>query len=179
MPAMFWAVIELSWGAAEEGNPPGVLVLLLFVGAAMCIVLGHFTIPAAVRRRTIQTGTVLDGPSANGMTGRRGHRRPSSADKRKHTRRGGDPRPVWLAVSPDGALAKNATVLDRSRGGLLLAVDESFDVGSVRYVRPCNADEDLEWIRLEVRHCRQRDGRWFLGCKFSNELPWGIILMFG
>jgi hypothetical protein len=32
---------------------------------------------------------------------------------------------------------------------------------------------------VEVRHCRHKGDRWLAGCKFGQELPWSVLLLFG
>jgi hypothetical protein len=190
MHSMLWAAIEFSSGAAvEETNGPGALVLLLLIAAVACIGLAHFAAPALWRRRTTVSHSALfatgdvegeAGATRTDKARRRGHLfLPKGAEKRRAVRRGGEPVPVWIAESADSASSSDGMVMDRSRGGLMLAVDKSAAVGSVKYVRAYHAPDDLEWVPLEVRHCRKQDERWILGCKFKKELPWNILLMFG
>jgi hypothetical protein len=182
MAAALIGTIELSWGAAEPTNGPGALVVILLIAAVLCIVLGHFAAPALARRKNIASQSILL-QSVTPVTKTHRHRDqlflPKGADKRIAVRRGGEPVPVWVAESSDPTRAWDGKVVDRSRGGLLLAVDEGAKVGSLRYVRAYHAPEELGWVPLEVRHCRKQNERWLLGCKFTQELPWNIILMFG
>ncbi len=176
--------IEISLGPAEEGNSPGTFVLGLFIVAIVFVVIGHYATHGTLTKRLADPEGALAGLKkfGRGTARTRTYRDPGTGkdgtERRIHVRRGGEPVPVWISESPDGAAQKDALVLDRSRGGLLLRLDEPLPAGAVRYVRAHNAPEDLEWIQLEVRSSRQRDG-WLTGCKFSTELPWGVILMFG
>jgi hypothetical protein len=72
-----------------------------------------------------------------------------------------------------------ALVLDRSRGGLLLGVSHARRAGDLFWVRAVNAPAEMDWVPMQVRHCRERDGRWLWGCKFMRELPWCELLLFG
>jgi hypothetical protein len=183
MAAELLGTIELSWGSAEPTNGPGALVVILLIAAVLCIVLGHLAAPVLGRRKNIASQSVLLQTAAPEAVQVHHHRNhlflPKGADKRIAVRRGGEPVPVWVAESSDPKRALDGTVVDRSRGGLLLAVDEGAEVGSLRYVRAYHAPEELGWVPLEVRHCRKQNERWLLGCKFTQELPWNIILMFG
>jgi hypothetical protein len=51
--------------------------------------------------------------------------------------------------------------------------------GAVLAMRPADAPADVPWVHLEVRHCRRKGAMWYLGCKFSEELPWNVVLLFG
>jgi hypothetical protein len=70
-------------------------------------------------------------------------------------------------------------VVNRSRGGLQLSLEQSVEVGSLLRVRPPTAPEDLPWVEILVRHCQARGDRWHLGCAFVDELPWSVLLLFG
>jgi hypothetical protein len=181
--AALWCNIEIAWGPSDQRNTSGEIVVVLFVAAITIVALGHFLVPATMRQKARELLSAFGvGDKGQGGADRveRESRLPSlGAEKRVHTRRSGNPVPIWLADSPDGASKSDAVVLDRSRGGLLIGASQRLPVGAIRYVRTHNAPEDLEWIQIEVRHCRQRDGRWLLGSKFSKELPWSLVLLFG
>jgi hypothetical protein len=34
-------------------------------------------------------------------------------------------------------------------------------------------------VRLLVRHCKQKNQEWRIGCQFMEELPWSVLLLFG
>jgi hypothetical protein len=70
-------------------------------------------------------------------------------------------------------------VIDRSRGGLGMVTSEMLPVGAVVEVRAAHAPEDTPPIRVEVRSCRRRGYRWKVGCKFTAEVPWITLLLFG
>jgi hypothetical protein len=188
MPFMhmgIWGSIEISLGPATEENSPGVMVLVLFLVAIGLIGVGHLLVPITVRRRAGELLSVFGGVG-HAVDSSTKHRTssiaPRGADKRTHNRRHGEPVPIWISENPDGSPKQDVTVLDRSRGGLLITVDpvdQRCDVGAIRYIRPHHAPVDMEWIRVEIRHCRQTKTGWLLGCKFSKELPWGVVLMFG
>jgi len=101
------------------------------------------------------------------------------AEKRKALRRKGNHTPILLSYSGNLAQAVPAVVLDRSTGGLGVWAPQDAAVGMRVQVRPVDAPEELPWFTLEVRHTRPRNGKWFLGLKFENKLPWGQLLYFG
>ncbi len=109
---------------------------------------------------------------------RKAHQR-SKSDKRSSLRRGGNPVPVMIRDDSAEAAPTDALVLDRSRGGLLVSVPQPISAGTLLSVRLPNVEEDDSWVQIEVRHCRQRDDRWLLGCAFRKEHPWSTLLLFG
>jgi hypothetical protein len=159
------------------------MVLLLFIIAVAIAAAGQYLVPHSVRTRAVRSLAAL--VNGGDMAGQKSTRcrdvrfLPKGAEKRTALRRGGDPVPVQITANPDGSAPSEAMVLDRSRGGMLLAVSEETPRGAIRYVLPPHAPADLEWVGLEVRHCRFRDGKWLLGCKFTKELTWNVLLMFG
>jgi hypothetical protein len=113
------------------------------------------------------------GPVARGRAGRP----VVSACRRKNLRRGGRPRRITLS---DGLAAPAlGWVVNRSRGGLGIALDRMVIEGTVIEVRPTDAPEDVPWVQLIVRSCRRKGKRWYIGCQFKAELSWSLILMFG
>jgi hypothetical protein len=110
-----------------------------------------------------------------GIPGRRGDPR----EKRGSLRRGGNTVPVAVTFAESQAEPVEGNVLDRSRGGLRLALRQPVEVGKLLAVRAPHFPDDLASVRIRVRHCQQRGESWLLGCQFVDELPWSILLMFG
>jgi hypothetical protein len=102
-----------------------------------------------------------------------------AGERRAALRRRGGETEVIIAPSEDGQEPAKGMVIDRSQGGLCLSVAQPVAGGSVLRLRVTNAPEDLPWIEVMVRNCRQKDERWLLGCKFVEELPWSVLLLFG
>jgi hypothetical protein len=113
-----------------------------------------------------------DGQPAPGAQQQRGERR-------KHVRRKGQPTQVVVADAQGQGAPITCWVVNRSRGGLGIVVDRPFQAGTALTVRPANTPEDVDWIPIEVRNCRKKANRWYIGCQFPRELPWNVILMFG
>jgi hypothetical protein len=144
-------------------------------------------LPQAVPAPTQQVATADQAPPTGGPGGGRTARRRGLApvaaqtigNKRKHLRRKDIATPILLAKEKDGGEPITCSVVDRSRGGLGILVDQPILQGTVIRVRPVQAPEDVAWVRLEVRHCGRRGAGWFLGCRFTEQLPWTVILLFG
>lgn len=102
-------------------------------------------------------------------------------ERRRSIRRGGLPTPILVVDSKGGRRAKatEAYVLDRSTGGLRLALEHGFPVGSTLLARPGNAPEGFEWVKLVVRNCREVGDYFELGCQFETDLELSRLLMFG
>jgi hypothetical protein len=119
------------------------------------------------------------------LSGRMSKRVPASAqaptaDKRKNQRREGQPTPIHLSTNPGQGEPIRCLVTNRSRGGLGIVVGQRFAPGTAIHVRPADAPEDVAWIRLEVRTCRRKGGdRWYIGCRFTEQVSWTTVLLFG
>ena len=101
-------------------------------------------------------------------------------DRRSSVRRGGEPLKVFVAPGTDGAEAGEGLVVDRSRGGLCLVVNEPVEQGSLLRVRAAHVpDDDTQWVPVYVRRCQAQGDSWKLGCQFAENLPWSTILLFG
>jgi PilZ domain len=99
--------------------------------------------------------------------------------RRKSVRLSGNQIPVH--VSPDGTLesAWEGWILDRSQGGLRLRVPEPIPVGVVLRVRCLNEPENLPWVEVQVKHTREKDQTWEIGCEFLAEPPGDVLQSFG
>lgn len=102
-------------------------------------------------------------------------------ERRRSIRRGGLPTPILVVDSKGGKRAKatEAYVLDRSTGGLRLALERAFPAGSLLLAKPGNAPEGFEWVKLVVRNCREVGDYYELGCQFETDLELSRLLMFG
>jgi DNA-directed RNA polymerase specialized sigma24 family protein len=88
----------------------------------------------------------------------------SGQDRRKARR---DPANLAAFVRlAAGTEATRAVVADRSSGGLALWVTGPLTVGSPLFVQPEPSCETARWLRVEVRHCHEREsGGWAVGCR--------------
>jgi len=104
----------------------------------------------------------------------------SRSDRRNALRRGGNPIAVFITDAEGKGDPIHGYVLDRSTGGLCLAVGEPIEEGSIVSVKTTNAPITTPWIQIEVRNCRPiSSSEWELGCKFEKTPPWSILLLFG
>ncbi len=103
----------------------------------------------------------------------------SASEQRTAFRRGGNPVKVLLNDPQQKGDAKEAWVLDRSVGGLCLAVNEAIAEGLVLEIRAANAPPATPWVEIQIKSCRQTKDDWELGCQFVKTPPWAVMLLFG
>jgi hypothetical protein len=103
----------------------------------------------------------------------------SAAERRAALRRAGNPIGILVSDAEVKLEPVRGWVMDRSTGGLCLAVSEPVEEGAVLSVRTVNAPRTVPWIQVEVRSCRPEDGAWELGCQFRKTPPWSLLLLFG
>ncbi len=103
----------------------------------------------------------------------------SPSERRGALRRTG--REVKVFISDETATSEPypGWVVDRSVGGLCLAVPHAVAAKSVISVRAGNAPENSPWVQVEVVHCEQENNCWVLGTRFLRTPPWGVMLLFG
>jgi hypothetical protein len=102
-------------------------------------------------------------------------------ERRRSIRRGGLPTPIMVVDSKAGKRAKaaEAYVLDRSTGGLRLALEKPVAVGALLLAKPGNAPDGFEWVKITIRNCREVGDYFEVGCKFETDLELSRLLMFG
>jgi hypothetical protein len=103
----------------------------------------------------------------------------TAADRRSSLRRDG-PAVEVLVQSPafKGGSAPGY-VLDRSTGGLRLALATGMAAGTALQVRAKHAPDTTPWVTVLVRSCRANDDHFELGCEFEKTPPWNVLLLFG
>ncbi len=100
-------------------------------------------------------------------------------EKRRSVRRGGVPTPIVVLDPNQSRKPLDAYVLDRSTGGIRIALQKPVQIGSTVHVRPHNSTEDVPWIPVLIRNCREVGDYFEIGCQFEKELPWNLLLLFG
>jgi hypothetical protein len=102
-------------------------------------------------------------------------------ERRRSIRRGGLPTPILVVDSKASRKTKTseAYVLDRSTGGLRLALEKPVQVGSILLARPGNAPDGFEWVKVTIRNCREVGDYYEVGCQFETDLELSRLLMFG
>jgi hypothetical protein len=100
-------------------------------------------------------------------------------EKRRSLRRRGNPVPILISDALNPGKPLQGLILDRSRGGLFLSVPQRIAVGSLLAVRTPDFPGAVPSVGLRVRHCKQKGEDWRIGCQFTEELPWSVLLLFG
>jgi len=103
----------------------------------------------------------------------------SYADRRAAVRREGPPVRVVVAAPGLRKGANEAYVIDRSTGGLKIALLQAVAVGGTLQVRAINAPETVGFVAVVVRSCRRNGDHFELGCEFEKTPPWNVLLLFG
>jgi hypothetical protein len=103
----------------------------------------------------------------------------SASEQRGAFRRGGNSIEVQISDALQDGRVHPGWILDRSVGGLCLAVNEAFAEGSLLNVRTSNAPTATPWVEIQVKSCRQRKDDWELGCQFLKTPPWSVMMLFG
>jgi len=103
----------------------------------------------------------------------------SYADRRGAVRREGTVVRVKVAAPVFRNGLGEAFVLDRSTGGLRLAVATPLEPGVIVQVRAANAPETIGFVGVLVRSCRKSGEFYEVGCEFEKTPPWNVLLLFG
>jgi hypothetical protein len=101
------------------------------------------------------------------------------SEKRRATRRRGNPVEVLLTDAGLTARPIRAWVHDRSMGGLCLVLNRPITVSTVLHVRATEAKSGTPWVQITVRNRRPWETYWMLGCQFIKTPPWAVLLTFG
>jgi hypothetical protein len=129
--------------------------------------------------RALPPPGLYDGPE-EGLRDSDWHLDPRSySDRRGTIRREG--RPVRVLVTSPAFKGEVSTgyVLDRSTGGLRLALTAAVATGMTLQVRADNAPDNTPWVTVLVRNCRNAGQHYELGCEFDKTPPWNVLLLFG
>jgi hypothetical protein len=103
----------------------------------------------------------------------------SASERRTAYRRPGNPVEVSLCEAESSEELLRGWVLNRSLGGLSLALHQPITLGTVLNIRPANAPLGAHWIQIEVRSCQQKGKNWVAGCRFIRTPNWNQLLLFG
>jgi hypothetical protein len=103
-------------------------------------------------------------------------------DQRGMHRRHGNPVEVHVGTPENKKNTTLGSVLDRSVGGVRLAVFSEVEVGTVMSIKPVHADAMVPWVDVEVRSCRRSveiPDQFEVGCQYVKSPPYSIQLLFG
>jgi hypothetical protein len=70
-------------------------------------------------------------------------------------------------------------VLDRSSGGLRLAMEKAFPIDATLQLRAKSAPPESPWVAIVIRSCRQVGDYFEVGAQFKDQVPWHLLLTFG
>jgi hypothetical protein len=102
----------------------------------------------------------------------------TASNRRTSLRREGTVEVVVQSPAFTGGEAP-AYVVDRSTGGLRLALATGLAAGTALQVRAKHAPDTTPFVTVLVRSCRPTDGHFELGCEFEKTPPWNVLLLFG
>lgn len=103
----------------------------------------------------------------------------SMANRRGTQRREGSPVRVVLSSPVFRNKTNCGYVVDRSTGGLRIALGMEITPGSALQVKAENAPDTTPWVTVIVRNCRHAGQHFELGCEFDQTPPWNVLLLFG
>ena len=126
------------------------------------------------RLATAATKSVADEKAANWAPPEQ-----SYADRRGSVRRDGQVVRVVLSSSTFRNGVCDGFVIDRSTGGLKLAMSAAIAPGSTMLARVLNAPDTVGFVTLIVRSCRKNDDFFEVGTEFEKTPPWNVLLLFG
>ena len=84
-----------------------------------------------------------------------------------------------VLTGQDGRSPQRAYVVNRTSGGLRLAVKQTVPLGTILKLRACNAPANTPWADVLVVCCEVADGHIEVGCQFQGRIPWSVLLLFG
>jgi hypothetical protein len=100
-------------------------------------------------------------------------------DRRGAVRREGQPVRVLIASPTFRNGVSDGYVLDRSTGGLKIAMPVAVAPGTSLQVRASHAPDTIGFVTVLVRNCRQNGEFYEVGCEFEKTPPWNVLLLFG
>lgn len=167
----------INWMSSISLNNPAVwLVLIPAVGIVLLLLFLQRRSDQAAVRLAAETQT-----EGNEFNPADAWLPPTTAadERRQTTRRSGVPTEVQISDPKKPKKIIGGYVLDRSRGGLRLAMEKPIATGVVLNVRPTNAPPEVAWTPIFVRFCNDVGDYFEVGCEFQVELSWNLLLMFG
>jgi hypothetical protein len=103
----------------------------------------------------------------------------SATEQRRTYRRRGNAVAVLIRIPGSTRDPRRGHVLDRSTGGVRLAVEGMIREGTALELMPANAPALTPWVEVKVRRCGETPDGWEAGCEFVHTPPWSVLLMFG
>lgn len=164
MPDNFFDSIDLSiWG----------LWIPIFIGVAaglVALVTGRFV---------MKLFATMKPPPAPSSDPSSKQSIPQSVEQRAAARRGGNAVAVFVSDPEKTEEPQRGWVVDRSAGGLCVAVENPPELGSTLRIRVCNAPVTVPWAEMEVKSCRKEGNHWEAGCQFLITPSYNVMMLFG
>ena len=99
--------------------------------------------------------------------------------RRRSVRLSGNRIPVLISFDEAKKEPLEGWIVNRSQGGLRLALAQALPIGTVMEVRAVTAREEIPWVQVEIKNCREKDGIWELGCQFVAKPSPAVLASFG
>ena len=103
----------------------------------------------------------------------------SHGNRRSSVRRDGKLVRIDVASPSFRNKVESGYVLDRSTGGLRIAMSFPMTPGSAVQIRAANAPENIPWTTIIIRSSRDAGEHHEFGCEFEETPPWNVLLLFG
>jgi len=103
----------------------------------------------------------------------------SRTERRGALRRGGAAVAVLISDAQCKGPPHQGWVMDRSTGGLRVAVNQAIPLGTILSLRPSHAPETTPSVQVEVTNCQECKPHWEIGCRFLRTPSWSVLLLFG
>ena len=107
---------------------------------------------------------------------------PKKKEQRESARRHGNPIEVHIGSPDDKKTPAIASLIDRSMGGMRLALFHDIEVGTILSIRPIQVNEMVPWVEVEVRSSKpstEMPEQFEIGCQYRKSPPYSIQLLFG
>ena len=151
---------------------------LLLASAFGCILALGFLVIRPKRKRWSDPGSLFNqAPTLDLLNGTSGD--DLSVERRTTIRRNGTTIPILMSDLNGLAPPRAGFVIDRSTGGLRIAARGEISIGTIMSVRTENAPETTPWVQVQVRSCSTTGDYYQIGCRFLEQPPWSVLLLFG
>ena len=171
-----------AWATANLAILIGGVVAIIVL-TAICIITRQRRLTEMERLAAAATAAASSTTPSGPLTGEKALQweppEHSYADRRGAVRREGSVVRVKLVAPPFRNGVGEGFVLDRSTGGLRIAVTTPLEPGITVQVRATNAPETVDFVGVLVRSCRKSGEFYELGCEFEKTPPWNVLLLFG
>jgi hypothetical protein len=99
--------------------------------------------------------------------------------RRRSVRLSGNHIPVFVSLNDANKVILEGWVVNRSQGGVRLALAQALPIGTTVQVRAMTVSDQMPWVPVEIKNCREKDDTWELGCQFTTDPPSDVLASFG